>query len=172
MPELTIRNAEPTDLPRVVEIYNHYVLNTAITFDLEPYTAESRRTWFDGFATDGRYRLIVGLITTDGEEQMVGYACTQQLRHKRAYDTSVETSIYLDPEHIGQGFGAPLYAALFEQLVNEDIHQAFAGITLPNDASMRIHRQFGFESMGVWEQVGRKFDRFWDVQWMAKRMTK
>lgn len=170
MPDLNIRHAEPTDLPRLVEIYNHYVLNTAITFDMEAHTVDGRRAWFETFARTGRYRLIVGEITTEGVERLVGYACTQQLRYKRAYDTSVETSIYLDTEYVGQGFGALLYAALFEQLADEDIHQAFAGITLPNDASIRIHNQFGFKSMGMWEQVGRKFDRYWDVQWMAKRM--
>ncbi len=171
MPELIIRHAQLPDLHDIVRIYNHYVDHTAITFDLEPHTVDSRHAWFDAFADSGRHQLLVGVAEQDGAEYVIGYACTSQLRYKRAYDTSVETSVYLDATCTGKGYGAKLYAALFDRLVGEDVHQAFAGITLPNVASVRLHERFGFKSMGVWEQVGRKFDQFWDVQWMARRMN-
>ena len=166
MTELEIRQAEEHDLPRLVEIYNHYVEHTAITFDTEVYTVESRRAWFDSFGSTGRYRLLVGIRA----DVVVGYACTGPLRGKRAYDPSVETTIYIDPAHTRGGIGRQLYAALLECVADEDIHRAYAGITLPNEGSVKLHEQFGFESVGVWEQVGRKFDRFWDVLWMAKPM--
>lgn len=164
MPEMNIRHAASEDLHRIVEIYNHYVEQTPITFDLELHTFESRRAWFDTFALTGRHQLLVGTL----DDHVIGYANTMQLRYKRAYDTSVETSVYLDPDQTGHGFGGQLYEALFETISGEDIHCAFAGITLPNDASIRLHTRFGFESAGVWPQVGRKFDRYWDVQWMVK----
>ena len=71
--------------------------------------------------------------------------------------------IYLAPDMTGQGLGRRLYAALFEALAREDIHRVFGGITLPNEASVRLHLGFGFEPVGIYREVGRKFGRFWDV---------
>jgi len=59
--------------------------------------------------------------------------------------------------------GRRLYAALFDALAGEDIHRIFGGITLPNEASVRLHRSFGFEPVGTYREVGRKFGRYWDV---------
>ena len=73
------------------------------------------------------------------------------------------SSIYLAPDMTGQGLGRRLYAALFDALKGEDIHRIFGGITQPNEASVRLHRAFGFEPVGVYREVGRKFGRFWDV---------
>jgi phosphinothricin acetyltransferase len=71
--------------------------------------------------------------------------------------------VYLAQPARGQGLGRQLYAALFEALAKEDIHRIFAGITLPNEASVRLHQSFGFERVGIYREVGRKFGRFWDV---------
>ena len=76
---------------------------------------------------------------------------------------AVARGIYLVPPARGQGLGRRLYAALSEALGREDVHRVSAGITLPNEASVRLHRSFGFESVGVYRKVGRKFGRFWDV---------
>lgn len=164
MAELSIRAATEADLPALVELYNHYVRTSAVTFDLEPFTVESRRPWFAQFAASGRRQLLVGVL--GGE--LVGYASSGALRPKAAYDPSVETSIYLAPPHVGRGFAAQLYAALFDRLSREDVHRAYAGITLPNDASVKLHERFGFTQVGVWREVGRKFDKWWDVMWMEK----
>jgi phosphinothricin acetyltransferase len=82
--------------------------------------------------------------------------------------TSVETSIYLAPEATGRGMGTDLYAALFAALAEEDLHRAYAGVTLPNTASVALHRKFGFRSIGVYREVGRKFGKYWDVEWFEK----
>ena len=79
--------------------------------------------------------------------------------------------IYLDPAWVGRGIGARLYEDLFRVLANEDVHRAYAGITLPNDASAALHERFGFERVGLFEDVGRKLDRFWDVAWFEKRLA-
>lgn len=165
MNPMTIRPAAPSDLPALVEIYNHYIRETPITFDLQPYTVEARMPWFSQFAATGRHRILVGCI---GDEIM-SYASTMQFRTKAAYDPSVETSIYLKPQYHGQGLGVTLYGALFDLLKSEDIHRYYAGITIPNDVSIRIHMRFGFTMAGTFTEVGRKFGRYWDVAFMERK---
>jgi len=167
MAGLAARHAREEDLPRLTEIYNHYVLATAITFDLEPFTVEERRSWFAQFGTSGRHQLLVA----ERDGVVLGYACSHQFRTKRAYDTSVETTVYCAPEATGRGIGRLLYAARFEALGREDVRLAVAGITLPNDASIALHEQFGFRLVGVMHEVGRKVGRYWDVAFYEKRLS-
>ena len=160
MTEIGIRRVEQGDLPALLEIYNHYVINTSITFDIEPRTLEQRRAWFDGFARAGRYQCFVAVKEAAGRSAgPVRTATTSALPTTPPFPSS----IYLAPEVCGQGLGKRLYATLFEALKGEDIHRIFGGITLPNDASVGLHRSFGFEPVGVYREVGRKFGRFWDV---------
>ena len=159
MSDVEIRPAEQRDLAALLDIYNHYVVNTPITFDLEPRTLAQRREWLDQFALTGRYRCFVAARGT----QAIGWACSAKFKEKEAYATSVETSVYLAPSEGGKGLGRRLYAVLFEALKGEDIHRAFAGVTLPNDASVGVHKAAGFEHIGTYHQIGRKFGRYWDV---------
>ena len=161
-----IRRAEPRDLAALTELYNHYVATTAITFDIEPWTPETRRPWLDSFQSSGRHQLFVA----EEGDRVVGYAGTRSFRDKRAYETSVETSVYLAPEVTGRGLGAVLYERLFAEIADSDAHRAIAGITLPNDASIALHARFGFREVGVMHEVGRKFDRWWDVLWMERAL--
>ncbi|MEX2245494.1 MAG: N-acetyltransferase family protein [Dehalococcoidia bacterium] len=161
---VSIRPATVDDLPRLTEIYNHYVVHTPITFDLEPYAVEERRPWFEQFEAERRHRLLVAV---DGGT-IAGYAGTHQFRTKKAYDTTVEVTIYCGPEATGRGMGSALYAALFDALSGEDLRLAVAGITLPNDASVALHERFGFRCAGVMHDVGRKSGRYWDVGWYEK----
>jgi len=125
---VTTRTATHADVPRLTEIYNHYVIHTPVTFDLEPYTVERRMEWFEQFAPRGRHRLLVA------EENgiVLGYGGTTRFRAKAAYDTTVETTIYTAPEAVGKGIGKKLYAALFEALAGENVHRLVGGFTLPN----------------------------------------
>ncbi len=159
-----IRRGQREDLPALVDIYNFYIETTPITFDIEPYTIETRMPWFDHYHARGRHQLFVA----EQDGIAIGYASSSQFRAKAAYDTSIETSVYLHPDSRGNGIGKSLYAALFEALKTEDIHRAYAAITLPNDASVRLHEQFGFRQVATFTQVGRKFDRYWDVLWLEK----
>jgi phosphinothricin acetyltransferase len=161
---LQIRAATRSDLPRLTEIYNHYVINTAVTFDLEPYTVERRAVWFEQFGNAGRYRLLVA----ENESEILGYAGTTRFRPKAAYETTVETSIYCAPDALQQGIGSSLYQALFELLASEDIHRIVAGYTLPNPASAALHKRFGFKPAGLFHENGRKFGRYWDVAWLER----
>jgi len=163
----SIRAARTEDLARLTEIYNHYIVHTPITFDLEPCSVEQRRPWLAQFAESGPHRLLVA----EDAGVIAGYAGCHQFRTKKAYDTTVETTIYCAPEHAGRGIGGALYAALFEALRGEDVRMAIAGVTLPNAASVALHERFGFVLSGVMHEVGHKFDRYWDVGWYEKRLA-
>ena len=156
---ITIRRAQIEDAAPLAQIYNHYVRETPITFDTEPKTVEERADWLSHFAAAGRYQCFVMLDAA----QVIGWASSHRFRDRAAYETTVETSIYLAPDHHGRGLGYRLYAILFEALAGEDIHRAYAGITQPNPASNRLHAALGFREAGLLPEVGRKFGRFWDV---------
>jgi phosphinothricin acetyltransferase len=160
----TIRVARESDLARLTEIYNYYVIHTPMTFDLEPFSVAERGEWFRHYSASGPHRLLIA--ETDG--LVVGYVTSSRFRPKAAYETSVETSIYLAPEATGRGVGTDLYTALFAALAEEDLHRAYAGVTLPNTASVALHRKVGFRSLGVYHEVGRKFGTYWDVEWFEK----
>jgi phosphinothricin acetyltransferase len=159
MSDITIRPVQQGDLPALLDIYNYYVRETPVTFDIEPRTLAQRQVWLDGFAAAGRYQCFVAV--QDG--RVIGWASSHRYNERAAYDTTVASSIYLARDALGQGVGRRLYATLFDALKAEDIHRVFGGITLPNEASVRLHLAFGFQSVGIYREVGRKFGRFWDV---------
>ena len=161
---IEVRPATAEDLSAVNEIYNQYVVEAHHTFDLEPMSMEARREWFTHYGATGRHRFLVAV----SEGRVIGYACSSQFRTKPAYETSVETSIYLAPDAIGRGAGIRLYEKLFKALEGEDVHRAYAGIALPNPASVGLHERFGFKRVGHFTEQGRKFGRYWDVAWFEK----
>src|ERR1051326_8629065 len=124
MSDIQIRRAEERDLEALLDIYNDYVLNTHITFDVEPRTLVQRRAWFKHFATSGRYQCFVAARS----ETAIGWGSSHPFKDRAAYDTSVETSVYLARSETGRGIGRKLYAALLTALENEDIHRAFGGV--------------------------------------------
>ena len=159
------RVARADDLPALTRIYNHYVEHTHVTFDLEPFTVDERQEWFSHYAETGRHRLLVA-ESANGE--VVGYATSGRFRDKPAYGPSVETTVYCSPSAVGHGVGSALYSALFEALQGADVHRAYAGVALPNDASLALHRRFGFTEIGTFGEVGRKFGKWWDVTWLER----
>ena len=168
MGEILIRSALLADLPRLTAIYNHYVIHTPVTFDVEPYTVERRQQWFSQFAETGRYRLLVA----EDSGVVVGYAGTTRFRPKAAYDTTVETTIYCAPEAVGKGIGRRFYEALFQALRGKDINRFVAGYALPNPGSAALHAHFGFKLVGVFSQNGRKLGKYWDVAWMEREAVR
>ncbi|HYB91331.1 MAG TPA: GNAT family N-acetyltransferase [Candidatus Binataceae bacterium] len=164
MAETVIRPATRGDLARLTEIYNYYVRTTPITFDITPFTVEEREAWFDEHSDGRRYRLFVA----EEDSRVTGYAGTGQFRSKAAYDTTVEATIYCAPDAAGRGIGTLMYRTLFAALEGEDINRIVGGITLPNEASVTLHRRFGFTEAGIFTQNGRKFGRYWDVLWMER----
>jgi phosphinothricin acetyltransferase len=159
--DVRIRPADREDLPEITRIYNHYVRTSPCTFDLRPFSVEDREPWWSQFARTGRYRLLVA----EAEDRVVGYAGSTRFRDRRAYDTTAETTVYCAPSWKGRGLGVRLYDTLLRSLCEEDLALLVAGFTLPNAASAALHRRFGFRRVGVFHRCGRKFGRYWDVQW-------
>jgi phosphinothricin acetyltransferase len=139
--KLTVRPGTEDDLQAINDIYNQYVKETHFTFDVEPITIEVRREWFTHYGPAGRYRLLV----SEAGDRVVGFACSSRYRPKPAYEASVETTIYLAPDAVGRGAGSKLYDELFKTLEGEDIHRAYAGVSLPNPASIVLHERCGFK---------------------------
>ena len=165
-PDLRLRRGGEADLAPLTELYNHYIEHTPISFDLERFEVEQRRLWFAAFGGSGRHQIFVA----EAEGRLLGYACSHVFRPKAAYATSVETSVYCAPEAVGKGLGRRLYARLFDALATEDVRRAYAGITLPNPASVGLHEAAGFRRLAVYSEVGRKFGRYWDVLWLEKSL--
>ncbi|WP_107452098.1 GNAT family N-acetyltransferase [Streptomyces sp. NRRL F-5650] len=164
--EVQVRPGVEADLKALTDLYNHYVRETPITFDTEPFTPEERRSWLLSHPEDGPHRLRVA---RDAESQeILGYATSSPYRAKPAYATSVETTVYVAPGAGGRGIGSLLYTSLFDALSGEDLHRAYAAVAQPNEASARLHARFGFRHVGTYREVGRKFGRYWDVAWYEK----
>lgn len=164
--DVKVRAATAADLVGLNAVYNEYVATAHYTFDVEPMTTEARREWFSHYADSGHHRVFVAV---DGDV-VIGYASSSRYRVKPAYETSVETSVYLAPDATGLGLGTKLYSALFDALRGEDVHRAYAGIALPNPASIALHERFGFKKAGHYTEQGRKFGRYWDVAWYEKAL--
>ncbi|MEU1086762.1 N-acetyltransferase family protein [Streptomyces sp. NPDC005892] len=173
-----VRPGTEGDLGALTDIYNHYVRETALTFDVTSFTPEERLPWLLAHPDRGPHRLLVaedtGRAGVDGGGspagggRVLGYATSSAFRPKAAYGTSVEVSVYCAPDATGRGIGTLLYTALFEALAGEDLHRAYAGIAQPNEPSGRLHAAFGFRPLGTYTEVGRKFGRYWDVSWFEK----
>lgn len=161
-----VRPAEPRDAGALNEIYNHYVLTSAISFAVTPTTEAERLDWLAEHPPQGPHRVVVA----EDRGRVVGFAASSRYRAREAYATSVETSVYVADGRTGRGIGSSLYEFLFAALVEEDLHRAYAGITLPNAVSVALHRRFGFEHVGTFREQGRKFDRYWDVAWFEKAL--
>ncbi|MBU6529841.1 GNAT family N-acetyltransferase [Streptomyces mayonensis] len=166
--EIQVRPGVEDDLKALTDLYNHYVRETAITFDTEPFTPRERRAWLLSHPEDGPHRLRVATNANSGSEGILGYAVSGPYRPRPAYATSVETTVYVDPHAGGRGIGSLLYTSLFEALAGEDVHRAYAAVAQPNEASARLHARFGFRHVGTHREVGRKFGRYWDVAWYEK----
>ncbi|MFF2326856.1 MULTISPECIES: GNAT family N-acetyltransferase [unclassified Streptomyces] len=169
--DVQVRPGAAGDLVALTDIYNHYVRETAVTFDTTPFTPEQRLPWLRSHPEDGPHRLLVAQdVRIVGPSSVLGFATSSVFRPKAAYSTSVEVSVYCAPQAVGRGIGTLLYSSLFDALADENLHRAYAGITQPNDASVRLHERFGFRHVGTYAEVGRKLDTYWDVAWYEKRL--
>lgn len=161
-----VRPARRSDLPQLVAIYNHYIEHSAATFDTEPVSVESRVPWFDSFSAVGPNRLLVACE----RERVIGCASASSYRAHPAFVQTVEFGIYLDPQFRGSGIGSALYESLLDQVSSEELHLVVAGIALPNDASVALHRKFGFTDVGVFEEYATKNGAYISSLWMQRRL--
>jgi L-amino acid N-acyltransferase YncA len=165
--EYSIRPAVPEDLPHIREIYNHYVMNSTVTFDEKPMTlAELRRKFAK--AT----KLNMPFIVAESPRGLIlGYAYVYPWKEKAAYRYTVENSIYLGPASTGKGLGKVLLQELMDRAKAAGIREIIAVIADKGaDASIRMHKNFGFKEIGHMGKVGFKFGRWLGTVLMQKSL--
>jgi phosphinothricin acetyltransferase len=161
---MSIRAARPADAAAIAAIYAPFVESTAVSFEARVPTVTEMQGRIE--ATQAKYPWLV--LEEAGE--IAGYAYATSHRAREAYRFSTETSVYVSPMFHRRGIGRRLYEALFGELVALRYANAFAGIALPNPASVALHEALGFESIGVFRKIGWKLGRWHDVGWWGKRL--
>jgi phosphinothricin acetyltransferase len=157
---MTIRAATPDDAEAIAAIYGPIVRDTTISFEWEPPTVEEMRARIE--KTLATYPWLIAL---DEANEVAGYVYAGRHRDPPSYQWSVNTSAYVRSDVRGKGVGKRLYTALIGQLVELGYFRAFAGIALPNVASIALHEGVGFKALGIYEQVGFKHGAWRDVGW-------
>lgn len=143
----------------IMAIFNEVILNSTALYEYAPRTPEVILAWFASKRAAGFP--IIGAIDDTGH--LLGFASWGNFRNFPAYQHTVEHSIYLHAEHRGQGVGRLLLAALIQRAQDSGLHMLVAGIDASNQASQRLHLQFGFQAAGVLHEVGYKFGRWLDL---------
>lgn len=165
----TIRSATERDVPDMLEIYNHYVANTTVTFDEDALTLREMRQKLGGATKLGH----PWIVAETPSKQIIGYAYVTPWKQKAAYRYTVENSIYLRPASTGKGLGTALLSELIERSRDAGIKEIIAVIADRGaDASIAIHRRFGFTEIGHMGRVGFKFDRWLGTVLMQKSLKK
>jgi phosphinothricin acetyltransferase len=159
-----VRQATPGDAAQIAAIYAPYVNDTAISFEEIPPDVDEVIRRIARCAAGWQW------LVAEVRGSVVGYAYGSQHRERSAYRWSVETSVYVDSSVHRQGVGRALYNLLLSDLANKGFCQAYAGTTLPNDSSVKLHTAMGFTPIGVFRSVGWKFGRWHDVAWFQRTL--
>jgi phosphinothricin acetyltransferase len=154
--------ATPADAESIRRIYNREVIESTATFDLVPRSIEQQRGWLA--ARSGAYAAVVAEL--DG--RVAGFGSLSPYKDRPAYSTSVEDSVYVEPEFQGRGVGRAILDELLAVAVGHGFHAVFARIVGGHEASIALHRRAGFEVVGTEREVGRKFGRWLDVVVMER----
>lgn len=157
-----VRAATADDAAACAAIYAPYVRDTAITFETEPpATAEMAGR------IEAALRTYAWLVLEDAG-RVVGYAYAGRFKARPAYRWACETSVYLELGRRRTGAGRALYESLLARLIQRGYRIAIAGMTLPNDASVRLHEAMGFEPVGTYRRIGYKLGAWHDVAWSQR----
>ena len=157
-----IRNVTLSDAAAIAEIYNYYISNTIITFELEPVTPEEICARIEKYLGTGPFLVYAADV------EPIGYAYLSKFRERKAYEHTVESTIYLKHGWDGKGIGFELYSELLSRAALQ-YHTITAGIALPNRASVRLHEQCSFVKVAHFAEVGRKFGQWIDVGFWQRR---
>ena len=158
---IKIREAIESDLPQLLNIYNEIILNTTAVYDYEPHSLEMRRQWFDAKKEQG-----FPIFVAEDSERILGFSSIGPFRAWAAYKYSVEDSVYVAAGARGHGVGRLLLAPLIDAARKLNLHTIIAGIDAMNEASLRLHKSFGFEEVADFKQVGWKFGRWLDLKFL------
>lgn len=160
-----LRGATAADAAACAAIYAPYVIDTAFTFELVPPNAEQMAE-----RIASALRSYAWLVLED-DGQVAGYAYGSKFNSRAAYRWSCQVSVYLELGRRRTGAGRVLYQALFARLAERGFRTAVAGMTLPNDASVGLHRALGFEPVGTYRRIGWKHDQWHDVAWAQRPLV-
>jgi L-amino acid N-acyltransferase YncA len=156
---VTIRFARPDDVSGVLAIYGPYCDATTVSFEIAaPTTAQM---------SERIQRIMVQhpWVVAEIDGEVAGYVYASQHRERAAYRWMVDVAVYISPAHRRRNLGKALYSCLFEVLRTQGYFKAFAGITLPNAASVRLHEAVGFRPIAIYKGVGYKLGQWLDVGW-------
>jgi L-amino acid N-acyltransferase YncA len=158
MEEVHIRPATADDAAAIARIYNHYILNTTVSFEEVAVSSFDITSRIEQVTANGFPWLVI-----EQAGRLAGYAYANKWGVRSAYRFSVEASVYLDHTQTGQGLGTRLYETLFSLLKERSVHVVIGGITLPNPASIALHEKFGMQKAAHYKEVGFKFGQWLDV---------
>ncbi len=154
---MNIRPVNLADAAQIAEVYNYYIQKTHHTFETESLGAEEMQKRISEVTETYPY------LIAEEYGEIYGYAYATQFKLRQAYAFSAEVSIYVKNAAKQKGIGTELYMQLFDELADTDVHAIFAGISLPNDASVRFHEKLGFSKVAHFREVGYKLGRWVDV---------
>jgi L-amino acid N-acyltransferase len=158
---VTIRKANENDLPQMLEIYNEIITNTTAVFQYDLHTLDMRREWFSKKQEEG-----FPVFAAEENNELAGFSTIGAFRNWQAYKYSVENSVYVKADKRGKGIGKLLLQPLIESAKQMGMHTIIAGIDASNEASIALHKQFGFTEVAYFKEVGYKFDRWLDLVFM------
>ena len=156
-----IRLARPADARQVAAVYSYYVATSTASFDAEAPSSEHFLRMMPPLES-----IYPFIIFTQGDE-ILGYAYARPISSKAGYSWSVESTIYLRDDVLGRGLGTLLYRALTETLRYQGFLNCYACVTVPNEASHKLHTHFGFKRVGLWPRAGYKFGQWYDAEWLC-----
>lgn len=152
-----IREVRPDDAAQIAGIYNRYILETTISFETQPLSAEDMRKRIEEISSYFPY------LVAENNGKLIGYCYAHPWKERAAYCKTLETTIYLASEAKGKGLGTRLMDRLIDECRNRGYHVLIACITAENEESCRFHERLGFKKVSHFEQVGQKFGRWLDV---------
>lgn len=158
---ISIRNATANDLAQILDIYNDAILNTTAVYDYEPHTLEMRKQWFEI-----KQQQEFPVFLAEENDEVIGFSSFGPFRAWAGYKYSVEHSIYVKDGQRGKGIGKLLMQPLIDAAKEMKLHTIIAGIDADNKLSIEFHKQFGFEEVGYFKEVGWKFERWLDLVFM------
>jgi L-amino acid N-acyltransferase YncA len=158
---LFIREANISDLPQILNIYNDVILNTTAVYDYDPHTPEMRAAWFKTKQEQG-----FPVFVMEDSGRIAGFSSIGPFRAWAAYQYTVENSVYVDSAYRGKGIGKKLMEPLIQAVKDRKLHSIVAGIDASNNESIRLHEGFGFQEVAHFKEVGYKFGRWLDLKFL------
>ncbi|WP_104401580.1 GNAT family N-acetyltransferase [Vibrio penaeicida] len=161
---MEIRLGKSSDVACITDIFNFYIEHTNARFEEFLFTLEDRQKWFSQFSSHSKHQIFVAV----DEGKVLGFACSQPYRAITAFDDTVEVTIYLASGAEGRGLGSQLYSRLFSSILTQGVHRILSGVALPNDASIALHKRFGFREVGVFNEYAKKNGQYISSMWLEK----